>query len=63
MEKGQYPENVRWIELKTVRGEHELTPEDLPTAEEVKRMIECTENPRDRALISLMAESGARVGE
>ncbi len=63
MEKGKYPENVRWIELKTVRGDHELTPEDLPTAEEVKRMIECTENPRDRALISLMAESGARVGE
>jgi integrase/recombinase XerD len=26
-------------------------------------MIEAAENPRDRALISLMAESGARVGE
>lgn len=63
MEKGHYPENVRWIQLKTVRGERELTPEDLPTAEEVTRMIERTENPRDRALISLMAESGARVGE
>lgn len=63
MEKGRYPENVRWIELKTVRGDRELTPEDLPTAEEVKRMIECTENARDRSLISLMAESGARVSE
>jgi len=63
MEKGQYPENVRWIELRTVTGDRELNPEDLPTTEEVKRMIECTENPRDRALISLMAESGARVGE
>lgn len=63
MEKGQYPENVRWIVLKTIRSDHELTPEELPTPEEVKRMIECTENPRDRALISLMAESGARVGE
>jgi len=63
MEKGHYPENVRWIELRTICGDKELTPEDLPTAEEVRRMIECTENPRDRALISLMAESGARIGE
>ena len=63
MEKGQYPENVRWIQIKTIKGDRELTPEDLPTIEEVKRMIESTENPRDRALISLMAESGARAGE
>lgn len=62
-EKSQYPESVRWIEIKTIRGEKELTPEDLPTPEEVKRMIESTENPRDRAMISLMAESGARIGE
>jgi len=62
-EKGRYPDCVRWIELKTIRGDNELTPEDLPTTGEVKRMIECTENPRDRALISLLAESGARVGE
>ena len=26
-------------------------------------MIECTENPRNRALISILAESGARAGE
>jgi len=63
MEKGQYPENVRWMEIKVIQGDRELTPEDLPTAQEVKQMIECTENPRDRALISLMAESGARIGE
>ena len=62
-EKGQYPENVRWIELKVIKGDHELTPEELPTVQEVKQMIECTENPRDRALLFLMAESGARAGE
>jgi len=63
MEKGQYPENVRWIKLKTIKGDRELSPEDLPTTEEVKRMIECTENPRDRALLALLAESGVRCGE
>jgi len=63
MEKGRYPECVRWIKLKTIKGDRELTPEDLPTTKEVKKMIESTENPRDRALVSLLAESGARVGE
>ena len=62
-EKGQYPENVRWIKLQTIKGERELTPEELPMPQEVKAMIECTENPRNRALISLLAESGARAGE
>lgn len=62
-EKGKYPENVRWIEIKTIKGDHELIPEELPTSKEVKAMVESTDNPRDRALISLMAESGARVGE
>jgi len=47
-EKGRYPDCVRWIELKTIRGDNELTPEDLPTTGEVK---------------TLLAESGARVGE
>ena len=62
-EKGVYPESVKWIEIATVRGDREITPEDLPTAEEVRRMIECTNHPRDRALIALLAESGARCGE
>lgn len=63
MPKGQYPDCVRWINLRTIKGTNELRSEDLPTSDEVTRMIECTESPRDRALISLLAESGARVGE
>jgi len=62
-ERGVYPQSVKWIELATVKGDREITPEGLPTAEEVKRMIECTEHPRDRTLIALLAESGARCGE
>ncbi len=63
MEKDQYPENVRWIKIKSIGPEREISPEELPKPEEVKRMIECTEHPRNRALISLMAESGTRIGE
>jgi integrase len=63
MKKGQYPESVDWIELKAIKGDREINPEDLPTVDEIKEMIECTDNPRDRALISLIAESGIRCGE
>ncbi len=63
MKKGHYPESVDWIKLKAIKGDRDITPEDMPTADEIKRMIECTENPRDRALISLIAESGIRCGE
>lgn len=63
MRKGRYPEIVRWIKIETIKSDQELTAQDLPTVEEVKRMIECTENPRDRALICILAESGARAGE
>jgi len=63
MKQRQYPEMVDWIVLRTIQGEREINPEDLPTPDEIKAMIECTENPRDRALISLLAESGIRCGE
>jgi len=63
MPRGQYPDCVRWINVRTIKGTSELRSEDLPTSDEVTRMIECTESPRDRALLSLLAESGARVGE
>jgi len=61
--KGEYPDNVKWIVLKPSSKAKRLSVNDLPTQEEVLRMIEQTKNPRDRALISILAESGARVGE
>jgi integrase len=63
MKKGQYPEIVDWIVIRTIQGDREISPEDLPTQDEIKAIIECTENPRDRALISLLVESGVRCGE
>jgi site-specific recombinase XerD len=38
-------------------------PEDLLTKEEIKDLIDNAANPRDKALISLLYESGARLGE
>jgi integrase len=41
---------------------HKL-PDDTLTEEEVKRMVEVSTHPRDRALIITLYESGCRVGE
>ena len=38
-------------------------PEELLTEEEVKKMIKCAYNIRNKALISVLYESGCRIGE
>jgi len=40
-----------------------LKPEDLLTAEEVQRVIDAADNLRDKALISVLAETGFRASE
>jgi len=57
----EYPLCVKWIKSKEPKN-HTL-PEELITPEEIKKLIEVTDNPRDRALISLLYESGARIAE
>lgn len=56
-----YPEEVRWI--KTGKKRNNTLPEELLTEEEVKRMVEAATNPRDKALILVLYESGCRIGE
>ena len=60
----EYPEEVRWIR-KGIRKNTEprVQRSDCWTEEEIKRLIAVAEKPRDRALISLLTETGARVGE
>ncbi len=40
-----------------------LLPEDLLTEEDVKKIIDVCDNPRDKAFISLLYELGCRIGE
>lgn len=61
MNNGTYPESVAWI--KTHGFERRKLPEDLLTQDEVKQLADSCLNPRDRALILLLYESGARAGE
>ena len=58
----RYPECVEWIKTTEKRSNNKL-PEELLTEEEVKRMISVAWTPRDRAIISMLWESGCRVGE
>jgi site-specific recombinase XerD len=57
----EYPTEVKWIRtrLQTKR----LLPEAPLTMQEIKTLVEATENLRDRALILTHYESGCRIGE
>lgn len=56
-----YPECVDWI--KTHGFEKRKLPEEILTRDEVKKLVEAARNPRDRALLMVLYESGARAGE
>ncbi len=57
-----YPEEVRWIRT-TLKKANAKLPEDLLTQEDIRKLIENAVNIRDKALISVLYESGCRIGE
>jgi site-specific recombinase XerD len=57
-----YPREVSWIKT-TMKDYGRKLPKDLLTKEEIDRMIDAANNPRDKALISVLYESGCRIGE
>jgi len=60
--KEEYPEEVKWIKT-TVKKRNGKLPEGLLTEEEIKKLIDSASNSRDKALISVLYESGCRAGE
>lgn len=58
----QYPPEVSWLKTGIKIHRHKL-PEELLTEEEIKLMLEHCSCERDRALLSLLYETGARVSE
>jgi site-specific recombinase XerD len=56
-----YPEKVRWIKTGIKKNKNKLT--NLPTDDEIKKLIEAAQSVRDKALISVLYESGCRIGE
>ncbi|MFI5412290.1 MAG: tyrosine-type recombinase/integrase, partial [Candidatus Micrarchaeales archaeon] len=57
-----YPPQVAWIKT-TNKRKSKMLPEDLITEEEVKKLLGATKNPRDKAIIALLFDSGIRAGE
>jgi integrase len=56
------PPELSWIKVGIKRSKAKL-PEDLLTEEEVQRLINAEPHLRQRALISVLYESGCRIGE
>lgn len=52
---------VDWIKIS--RKDSKKLPEDLLSEEEIEKLINACEHPRDRALVASLYESGARISE
>jgi site-specific recombinase XerD len=61
LNNGEYPDFIKPIKVKidsiTVR------PDQILTEEEIKKLIETADNIRDKAIVSVLYESGCRIGE
>ena len=58
----EYPKLVTWIKANVKRSRQKL-PEDLLTEEDIKKIVSCATNSRDKAILFMLYESGARIGE
>jgi integrase len=62
-ETEDYPEEVRWIKSTGRKCERIKLPEEMLSEEDIERLINVAENPRDKAFIAILYESGCRIGE
>lgn len=59
-----YPEIVSWISIRMSRSEKKLPSEgDLIVEKDVRKLLDAAKHPRDKAFVSVLWESGARIGE
>jgi site-specific recombinase XerD len=62
-ETEDYPEEVKWIKSMGRKCERIKLPEEMLSEEDIKNLINVAENPRDKAFIAILYESGCRIGE
>ncbi|VVB99958.1 Tyrosine recombinase XerA [uncultured archaeon] len=58
----EFPPEVKWLKIKLKNENHKL-PEDLLTEDEVLKLANAANHPRDKALILVLYETGCRIGE
>jgi len=61
LEEG-FPKQVQGLK-KLEERRNQVRPEDLLSLQEINNLIRVALNPRDKALIALLADTGARIGE
>ncbi|MBI4141016.1 site-specific integrase [Candidatus Woesearchaeota archaeon] len=63
--KGQYPKIVHWINTTIPHKQkmQQIKDTDLITEEELQKVIDTTDHPRNKAILAIISESGARIGE
>jgi len=57
-----YPLEIKWLKPKLKNHAHKL-PEELITETEVFAMAAAADNPRDKAMVLVLYETGCRIGE
>lgn len=62
-ETEDYPEEVKWIKTHDKKCAKIKLPEEMLSEEDIENMINHADNPRDRAFITILYESGCRIGE
>jgi len=59
-----YPKIVEWINTNIKRKDQpRVQASDILTEDEIKKLIDAAEHPRDKAFISMLYELGSRIGE
>jgi integrase/recombinase XerD len=58
----EFPSEVKWIKANR-NGTNSKLPDELPNSDDVDRLINAATNARDKALISMLYDSGCRIGE
>lgn len=60
---GEHPDETEWIQTYVRKSNGGKLPEELLTKEDIKAQVEAAYNKRDKALIWMLYETGARIGE
>ena len=59
----EYPDIVKWVKCSSSGTKKVRLPDQILTKEEVLKLISMTRNVRDRAFVSMLYETGCRIGE
>jgi len=58
----EFPTEIKWL-MPRLKNENHKLPEDLLTEDEILRMANAANHPRDKAIILVLYETGCRIGE